>query len=310
MSNKVELMNSLNIPSFLVPYFDTIYDSSKIDIMYALVDNKLSAEEISEKLGYKAYEQLDELYRNAIVDKTMDENTIKYKLSTLNTRINVLSTFHRDIWESIPSGTRKMISEWHFGEFLNKKKRMEFPEIIKNQNSIVPLDEAVDYLMSVDDDIYVIPCDCRSISDNCDYSKETCITLGKSKNPSIERGYGRKISKDEALDILNSADKEGLIHTAELHAICNCCTCCCYPMRASKELGLEKVWPKINYVISIDKDKCVGCGLCVKKCQKDVFSLEDRKIDLNTDNCVGCGVCVNTCPKGALSLISLNEKQS
>ncbi|SHJ33920.1 4Fe-4S dicluster domain-containing protein [Dethiosulfatibacter aminovorans DSM 17477] len=306
-NKKVELMNSLNIPSLLAPYFDTFYNPDVLDVMYILVNNRLSAEEISKKLGYEAFDKIDKLYKDAIINKTSEDNAVKYELSTLFTRVNLMATFQREVWENIPDEIRKKISEWHFGEFLDRKKKLDLSDISKNQNSIVPLNEAIDYLMSSDEDIYIIPCDCKSTSENCNHSKNTCITLGKSKAPSIERGYGRKISKEEAIVILNDADKEGLIHTIESHAICNCCTCCCYPMRASKELGLETVWPKVKYVVSIDEDKCVGCGLCSNKCQRNVFSLENRKVNMNYDSCVGCGVCVNACPKEALSLMPLGK---
>ena len=65
----------------------------------------------------------------------------------------------------------------------------------------------------------------------------------------------------------------------------------------------------MSYVI--DKDKCVGCGMCVKGCPADAIKkIEPEYIPANhrlpsmyidTDKCVKCGVCIATCRPGAIS---------
>jgi MinD superfamily P-loop ATPase len=49
---------------------------------------------------------------------------------------------------------------------------------------------------------------------------------------------------------------------------------------------------------SIDKDKCLGCGLCVEHCRFDAIS-EDFVVD--PISCEGCGVCGIVCPAGAVN---------
>ncbi len=51
-----------------------------------------------------------------------------------------------------------------------------------------------------------------------------------------------------------------------------------------------------------DKDRCVNCGACVKKCtRKSVKALKEvnYKVERDTDKCIGCGECVLACPTGA-----------
>ncbi len=51
-----------------------------------------------------------------------------------------------------------------------------------------------------------------------------------------------------------------------------------------------------------DKDKCVNCGACVKKCEKkSVKALQtvNYKVERNEEKCIGCGECVLNCPTGA-----------
>lgn len=59
----------------------------------------------------------------------------------------------------------------------------------------------------------------------------------------------------------------------------------------------------------IDPAKCVGCGLCVAVCGRDVYSYDfaDRKsVVVKPYNClVGCTTCSNLCPAGAIEFPDL-----
>lgn len=47
--------------------------------------------------------------------------------------------------------------------------------------------------------------------------------------------------------------------------------------------------------VKVDHDRCIGCGLCVRKCQMDVTHVGDHE-------CISCGKCMDGCPEGAISL--------
>jgi len=58
-----------------------------------------------------------------------------------------------------------------------------------------------------------------------------------------------------------------------------------------------------NYISIINKDLCVGCGICVEKCPIEAIQLNDEnKAERNPDWCIGCGVCAHFCPENAISL--------
>ena len=55
-------------------------------------------------------------------------------------------------------------------------------------------------------------------------------------------------------------------------------------------------------IITIDKEKCVGCGLCVSACSQGAIGMVDGKATmLHEDHCDGLGNCLPVCPANAIS---------
>ena len=58
-------------------------------------------------------------------------------------------------------------------------------------------------------------------------------------------------------------------------------------------------------IISIDRDKCNGCGVCVHACHEGAIRMVDGKAELASDiYCDGLGDCLKPCPTGAISIIT------
>lgn len=92
------------------------------------------------------------------------------------------------------------------------------------------------------------PCDCRRVFNNCDNPKNNEILLGPTRHILTEAmsDDSREITREEAGQILRESHQRGLIHTiikchGDFYAICNCCSCCCVPLRLSKQYGIGKV---------------------------------------------------------------------
>ena len=51
------------------------------------------------------------------------------------------------------------------------------------------------------------------------------------------------------------------------------------------------------YKLSLDKDKCVDCGLCEKACKMGV----DIRKDINSPECIRCGECKSVCKFNAIN---------
>ena len=58
----------------------------------------------------------------------------------------------------------------------------------------------------------------------------------------------------------------------------------------------------IRRIITIDNDKCNGCGLCVTACHEGAIGMVNGKAALlREDYCDGLGDCLPACPTGAIS---------
>ncbi len=60
----------------------------------------------------------------------------------------------------------------------------------------------------------------------------------------------------------------------------------------------------VRKIVSIDKEKCNGCGICVSACHEGAIRMVDGKAELVSDSyCDGLGDCLAPCPTGAISIV-------
>ena len=55
--------------------------------------------------------------------------------------------------------------------------------------------------------------------------------------------------------------------------------------------------------LSLDVEKCIGCGLCPTVCPHAVLEMSDGKARVaDRDACMECGACARNCPVQAISV--------
>ena len=120
---------------------------------------------------------------------------------------------------------------------------------------LLTLDEA-NRIVDMSEGLALGPCTCRAVFRNCNNPINAEILVGLSRNIFMEErphDY-REIIKQEAKDILRQCHQSGLIHTIvkcrqDFYAICNCCSCCCVPLRLSKKYGIGNALTRDDDII-------------------------------------------------------------
>ncbi len=162
-------------------------------------------------------------------------------------------------------------------------------------------------------------CYCRHkkehLNETCEKEAPTqgiCISLGTAAKFMTRRGFAEKKTKEELLQVIETAREHNLTHITDniRHKpsfICNCCSCCC-ELLGGVLMGYSDGVAKANYTLEVSRETCLGCGLCNKACNVKALDLtplvkgEKRKLLISEDVCLGCGACISACKTDSLTL--------
>lgn len=120
---------------------------------------------------------------------------------------------------------------------------------------LLTLDEANE-IVDRSEGLALGPCTCRTVFHNCENPINTEILLGTSRDVFMEQKPQeyQEITKQEAKDILSQCQQKGLIHTIvkcrqDFYAICNCCSCCCVPLRLNQQYGIGNALTRDSSIV-------------------------------------------------------------
>jgi len=303
MDEKV-VIEKFKIPKEAYDVISYILSEEEVSFIAKIDKDTFTAQDVveladSNQILEQAQEFLKNGYKRGVFVK-VGERADTYGLSSFYGRLDVFAISETDRYRSLTQEQRKRLDAWYFGDYeasLDTDLRVR-----PTSDEVLPLEKVLEFIEKQDRTIYLNPCDCRAIAGKCDKPIFTCITYRNGLNTFSDRGHSKIITKEEAKEIVKKADMAGLMHTVNPNGICNCFGDCCYLFRAAKKRNSVGLWPKADYIIETDEEKCIVCRNCKSYCHFNVFSFENG-LEADKSRCVGCGICVGKCPKGALTLV-------
>ena len=155
--------------------------------------------------------------------------------------------------------------------------------------------------------IAVDECVCSGLWHNCERPKRTCFKVNTAAEAYAEGHENSLVTKEEAIEILTDAAKNGLVTQLESclppynYSICCCCRCCCIAMGLRYDHGIYNGMRSGYYVPEFDTEACSECGTCIELCPPKALS-EGSAPELDVDECLGCGLCAEHCPSSAIKM--------
>lgn len=194
-------------------------------------------------------------------------------------------------------------------------------ENLAGESSFLPSQIVEELIRRSSHRVIINRCTCRD-ADHCEnYPVDLGCTLLGEGTREIDPRIARHVSVDEAIEHFRETLAAGLLpmtgrvkidnfiwgvkDRGKLLTVCHCCRCCCTILRSGKYFppdaaGAIKKLDGLS--VSIDTEKCTGCGTCVDECFMGSIELVDNKAVRDDETCKGCGRCATICPQGAVTV--------
>ena len=314
LAARIGLGQSERIPKL----YKMIADEAEAELLLAMPG---SVPELAEKLGRNpddVAKMVQTLFIKGLVFPSYKSDPPKYRMGRDIIQFHDASI----LWPDAPRAFLDLWQEWTDVEW--PKLAEDFVKLMPRPGMrIIPVGvtlrpegsvlayEDVKEIIDGARELAVTKCTCRLAAGRCDRLLEACLQVNNAAAYAIARGTGRKLTKDEALDILRESEKEGLIHTTFNkrgvdHVICNCCGDCCQFLPVVIKYGTALVDPS-RFQAQVDADLCTACETCLDRCYFGAITVDDFAV-IDPDKCLGCGLCQVTCPSEAISMKEVRDK--
>lgn len=270
----------------------------------------LPVEEVSARLA--------EMAAKGLVYETMEDGQPRYMAAQF-----VIGIWEFQVGRLTPELIREMDEygetgmDWEVWKEAPQLRTIPVNEQVVVSHEVMAHEQAV-AIISRAESLAVAPCICRReremMGDGCGKLLEACLMSGDGADYYVRNGWARRISREEALEVLRQADAQGLVlqpgNSKEAGSICCCCGDCCGILRRIKQLERPAEYVSSAFVAHFGEGLCSGCGTCIERCQMDALRMGDGGTAvLDLTRCIGCGLCVSTCPSGALTLARKPESE-
>lgn len=308
---------------FLTPLLESRLTPEEADFLADLPFLPYAVEQLAERLGTSAADlsrKLDPLAERGLVFRHESKDTIRYALND-----SIFMLYRSPFWAGKtdePSRKLAIHANLYYSSEMGAENRsyptsmvraIPVENTIKDERQVMPYEDLVKVLEQ-QDYFCTSTCPCRHRKNldpgtpTCKHETFNCLHFGRLARYMVKNGMGKEITREKTMEILQAAAEEGLVHgignsKEGIDTICNCCSCCCVFLEPLKIPQARKGINPSNYIIEIDTETCLGCGLCVERCPMEALELVDDVSVLKPELCIGCGVCAYKCPTQSLGLI-------
>ena len=292
-----------------------LYTPEEAELALSLVMMPEPVEAIAERAGKDP-----ELIEPVLIE--MGRKGLIVHVSKGGSSFYMLMHFVVGVWEyQVNRLTKELIRDFNEyvphlikAQYKNKTQQMRVIPVQKAVNTELNIMdyEQVENIIRSQSKILVAPCICRKehnmMDHGCDKLAEACLVFGSGAYIYENRGIGRIIDHDEAIEIVKKGVEQGLVpqpsNSKKPTNICLCCDCCCQILKNIKDFDEPAKIVSSNFQAAVDSDACTGCQACEDICPMDAVDMDDDSITavVNYDRCIGCGLCVTVCEFEAMSL--------
>lgn len=216
-------------------------------------------------------------------------------------------------------GLRNWLAGRYHGKVLTRQQARELiavrqPIPLQDLEQVVPYPAARQIVLQAPPVITAYQCPCRSAREHPCQPTQVCLFIGEPFASFMLEHHpdeARKLTREEALDLLEAEHQRGHIHTAwfkdvmldRFYVLCNCCKCCCGGIEMMQRYGTPTMSAS-GYIAEVDAVLCAACGACEQVCAFSAISAGK----VNWASCLGCGLCVPACPSKAVTLVRDERK--
>lgn len=324
----------------LYKILEILFDKKEAELVAQLPIKPFSAEKAAKIWGMKigeATKVLDKLSSKAILLDVEHDGKRTFimpppmagfiEFSMMRTRGDIDQKLLAELYYQYLNVEEDFIKELFYSTETKLGRVYVQEAVLSNDSSVEILDyERASHIIKTASHIGISTCYCRHkmhhVGKGCDAPMDICMTFNNTAASLIKYEHARQVDASECLELLEVAYENNLVQCGEnvrkgVNFICNCCSCCCEAMVAAKKFGVMHSVETTNFIAEVNKDTCVNCGKCIKKCPVGAIKsvvinkgtpMEKTIAEVDKNLCLGCGVCVRNCFNNSLLLKSRGKR--
>ena len=324
----------------LYKILEILFDKKEAELVAQLPIKPFSAEKAAKIWGMKigeATKVLDKLSSKAILLDVEHDGKRTFimpppmagfiEFSMMRTRGDIDQKILAELYYQYLNVEEDFIKELFYSTETKLGRVYVQEAVLSNDSSVEILDyERASHIIKTASHIGISTCYCRHkmhhVGKGCDAPMDICMTFNNTAASLIKYEHARQVDASECLELLEVAYENNLVQCGEnvrkgVNFICNCCSCCCEAMVAAKKFGVMHPVETTNFIAEVNKDTCVNCEKCIKKCPVGAIKsvvinkgtpMEKTIAEVDKNLCLGCGVCVRNCFNNSLLLKSRGKR--